>query len=55
MDKWTFWIDCGGTFTDIIALNDSGDYKVHKLLSHSPHYESAVTQGISDILGHQKF
>lgn len=55
MDKWTFWIDCGGTFTDILAHNDSGDYKVHKILSHSPHYASAVTQGISEILGHRNF
>ncbi|MBD64818.1 MAG: 5-oxoprolinase [Halobacteriovoraceae bacterium] len=54
-DKWTFWIDCGGTFTDIIALNQKGEHKVHKILSHSPHYQSAVVQGITEILGHHDF
>ena len=54
-DKWTFWIDCGGTFTDIIAVNSSGEHKVHKLLSKSPHYKSVVAQGIEDILGHKNF
>lgn len=54
-NKWTFWIDCGGTFTDIVAINDSGEHRVHKLLSHSSHYESAVVQGISDIVGHTDF
>ncbi|MAX67322.1 MAG: 5-oxoprolinase [Halobacteriovoraceae bacterium] len=53
--KWTFWIDCGGTFTDIIAVDKAGKHKVHKLLSHSPHYESAVVQGITDILGHKNY
>lgn len=54
-EKWTFWIDCGGTFTDIIAVNSKSQHKVHKLLSHSPHYESAVVQGIEDLLGHNDF
>lgn len=53
-EKWSFWIDCGGTFTDIIAVKGS-DYKVHKLLSKSPHYKSVVVQGIQDILGHSNF
>ena len=55
---WTFWIDCGGTFTDIIGLNLDGSEShphVHKILSHSPHYQSAVAQGIEDILGHNRF
>lgn len=55
MDKWTFWIDCGGTFTDIIAVKESGEYRVHKVLSHSPHYESAVVHGIKEVLGHTNF
>lgn len=55
MGNWKFWIDCGGTFTDIIAINDKAETKVHKVLSHSPHYESAVVHGISEILGHQNF
>ncbi len=54
-DQWTFWIDCGGTFTDIIAVNNAGAHKVHKLLSKSPHYKSVVAQGIEDILGHNNF
>ncbi len=54
-EKWSFWIDCGGTFTDIIAVSSGGKHKVHKLLSHSKHYESAVVQGITDLLGHQNF
>ena len=54
-ERWRFWIDCGGTFTDIIAVCDDGPPKVHKLLSHSPHYQSAVVQGISEILGHTDF
>jgi 5-oxoprolinase (ATP-hydrolysing) len=48
--KWTCWIDCGGTFTDIIAVNGQGDYRVHKVLSHSPRYKSAVVHGIKEIL-----
>ena len=53
--KWNFWIDCGGTFTDIIGIDGSGTSHFHKILSHSPHYESAVVQGIEDILGHSNF
>lgn len=53
--SWVFWIDCGGTFTDIIALDEQGNHKVHKVLSHSPHYKSAVAHGIKEILGHSNF
>ncbi|MFN7716140.1 MAG: hydantoinase/oxoprolinase N-terminal domain-containing protein, partial [Pseudanabaenaceae cyanobacterium] len=31
--KWEFWIDRGGTFTDIVALCPNGHLRVHKLLS----------------------
>tara|TARA_Y100000780_G_scaffold229574_1_gene249649 strand:+ start:168390 stop:171833 length:3444 start_codon:yes stop_codon:yes gene_type:complete len=62
MEKWKFWIDCGGTFSDFVAVSDSEEagsrerkVKVHKVLSHSPHYESAVEKGIEDILGHRNF
>lgn len=48
---WNFWIDCGGTFTDIVALSRDGEHRVHKLLSKSPHYNSPVVQGVKDILG----
>ncbi len=49
--KWVFWIDCGGTFTDIVGISPTGERKVHKLLSHSPHYESAVYQGLVELTG----
>ena len=31
--KWDFWIDRGGTFTDIVARTPKGDLKTHKILS----------------------
>ncbi|NTS78098.1 hydantoinase B/oxoprolinase family protein [Catenovulum sp. SM1970] len=49
---WRFWVDRGGTFTDIIALNPEGQYITHKLLSENPkHYENSAIQGIRDCLG----
>ncbi|MBT3983205.1 MAG: 5-oxoprolinase [Bacteriovoracaceae bacterium] len=53
--KWTFWIDCGGTFTDFIAVNREGVYRTHKLLSQSVNYESAIVEGIAHIIGHRRF
>ncbi len=55
MKKWNFWIDCGGTFTDIIGIDGDGHSHTHKILSHSPHYESAVVEGIKTLLGHERF
>ena len=50
--KWHFWIDRGGTFTDIVAENTNGELAVHKLLSENPrHYSDAALQGIRDVLG----
>jgi 5-oxoprolinase (ATP-hydrolysing) len=50
--KWEFWIDRGGTFTDIVARNPEGQISSHKLLSDNPeHYQDAVIQGINDVLG----
>lgn len=50
--KWDFWIDRGGTFTDIVAREPSGDLHTHKLLSENPEqYEDAALQGIRDLLG----
>ena len=50
--QWQFWIDRGGTFTDIVARSPSGDIQTHKLLSENPeHYADAAIQGIRDILG----
>lgn len=52
MDKWQFWIDRGGTFTDIVARKPDGDLVTHKLLSENPEqYEDAALQGIRDIFG----
>jgi len=50
--KWQFWIDRGGTFTDIVALHPDGYLLTHKLLSDNPQlYQDAAVQGIRDILG----
>ncbi|MGQ4647987.1 hydantoinase B/oxoprolinase family protein [Lyngbya aestuarii] len=48
---WTFALDRGGTFTDIVARDPQGQLVIHKLLSESHSYEDAVVQGIRDILG----
>ncbi|XHX76272.1 MAG: hydantoinase B/oxoprolinase family protein [Stenomitos frigidus ULC029] len=50
--RWQFWIDRGGTFTDIVARRPDGKLTVHKLLSENPErYRDASMQGIRDILG----
>ena len=50
-DGWEFWIDRGGTFTDIVARAPSGALTVRKLLSENPgRYRDAATEGIRRIL-----
>ncbi len=50
--KWDFWIDRGGTFTDIVARRPDGEIVAHKLLSENPEaYRDAAIQGIRDFLG----
>jgi 5-oxoprolinase (ATP-hydrolysing) len=50
--RWQFWIDRGGTFTDIVARRPDGQLVVHKLLSENPdRYADAPIQGIRDLLG----
>ena len=50
--KWQFWIDRGGTFTDIVALQPDGRIVTHKLLSEAPEaYTDAALAGIRDLLG----
>ena len=50
--KWDFWIDRGGTFTDVVARKPDGSYVVQKLLSENPEqYPDAALQGIRDHLG----
>jgi 5-oxoprolinase (ATP-hydrolysing) len=52
VSKWQFWIDRGGTFTDIVAKSPQGKIVVHKLLSENPErYQDAAVQGIREILG----
>ncbi|AYK15967.1 MAG: hydantoinase B/oxoprolinase family protein [Methanosarcina flavescens] len=49
---WQFWIDRGGTFTDIVARSPDGKIITHKLLSDDPcHYKDAAMNGIRQILG----
>ena len=50
--KWDFWIDRGGTFTDVIGRDPDGRLHQRKLLSESPEaYRDAGIQGIRDLLG----
>lgn len=49
---WQFWIDRGGTFTDIVARRPDGSLQTHKLLSENPEaYKDAAIQGIRELLG----
>ncbi|HRK96264.1 MAG TPA: hydantoinase/oxoprolinase N-terminal domain-containing protein, partial [Rhodospirillales bacterium] len=49
---WQFWIDRGGTFTDVVARRPDGGLITAKLLSENPgRYADAATQGIRDVLG----
>ena len=51
-DRWHFWIDRGGTFTDIVGRAPDGSLRTHKLLSENPGaYADAAVQGIRDLLG----
>ena len=48
---WQFWIDRGGTFTDIVARDPNGALSTHKLLSENPErYQDAAIAGIKTIL-----
>jgi 5-oxoprolinase (ATP-hydrolysing) len=49
---WQFWVDRGGTFTDLVARRPDGVLLTHKLLSENPQqYQDAAIQGIRDLLG----
>src|SRR6476646_3952023 len=55
MSGWQFWIDRGGTFTDIVARRPDGALVTHKLLSENPgRYRDAALAGIREILGLKK-
>jgi 5-oxoprolinase (ATP-hydrolysing) len=50
--SWDFWIDRGGTFTDVIARRPDGTLVAHKLLSDNPEaYGDAAVQGIRNLIG----
>jgi 5-oxoprolinase (ATP-hydrolysing) len=50
--RWDFWIDRGGTFTDVIGRDPDGNLHPRKLLSENPEaYRDAAVQGIRDLLG----
>ncbi|MGH3926884.1 MAG: hydantoinase/oxoprolinase N-terminal domain-containing protein, partial [Pseudonocardiaceae bacterium] len=62
MARWQFWVDRGGTFTDIVARRPDGRLVTHKLMSHNPtshnptsqnpaRYRDAAVAGIRVLLG----
>src|SRR5262245_12362932 len=52
--QWQFWIDRGGTFTDVVARAPGGAIVTHKLLSEDPErYRDAAVEGIRVLLGVQ--
>ncbi|MEU5997695.1 hydantoinase B/oxoprolinase family protein [Streptomyces sp. NPDC047197] len=52
MTGWQFWVDRGGTFTDIVARRPDGRLLTHKLLSDNPaRYADAAVAGIRELLG----
>ncbi|HEU4422899.1 MAG TPA: hydantoinase/oxoprolinase family protein, partial [Pilimelia sp.] len=51
-ERWQFWVDRGGTFTDIVAQAPDGRLVTHKLLSENPaRYRDAAVAGIRALLG----
>jgi len=54
-DRWQFWIDRGGTFTDVVGKRPDGTLVTHKLLSENPEqYRDAAVAGIRHLLGLKK-
>ena len=52
MNRWEFWIDRGGTFTDVIGRSPHGSLHTLKLLSeNASQYEDAAVEGIRRLLG----
>ena len=50
-ERWQFWIDRGGTFTDIVGCAPDGALHTHKLLSENPtQYPDAAVEGIRRLL-----
>ncbi|MBU1350598.1 MAG: hydantoinase B/oxoprolinase family protein [Gammaproteobacteria bacterium] len=52
LSRWQFWIDRGGTFTDVVGKRPDGTLVTHKLLSENPEqYKDAAVAGIRHLLG----
>ena len=52
LSRWQFWIDRGGTFTDVVGRRPDGSLVTHKLLSDNPEqYPDAAVAGIRHLLG----
>ncbi|HEY8950417.1 MAG TPA: hydantoinase/oxoprolinase family protein, partial [Rhizomicrobium sp.] len=51
MKQWKFFIDRGGTFTDVVAQAPDGTLTSHKLLSENPAYDDAALEGIRRCVG----
>jgi 5-oxoprolinase (ATP-hydrolysing) len=52
LPRWQFWIDRGGTFTDVVGKKPDGSLVTHKLLSENPEqYKDAAVAGIRYLLG----
>src|SRR5688572_16363598 len=52
MSRWQFWIDWGGTFTDVVGKRPDGSLVTHKLLWENPEqYKDAAVAGIRHLLG----
>ncbi len=50
--SWEFWVDRGGTFTDIVGCRPDGSLVAHKVLSENPEaYKDAAVHGIRELLG----
>src|SRR5258706_10944128 len=51
-ERWQFWIDRGGTFTDVVGCAPDGSLHTHKLLSENPsQYPDAAVEGTGRLLG----
>ena len=52
LSGWQFWVDRGGTFTDVVAKRPDGALLTHKLLSDNPEqYRDAALHAIRTLLG----
>src|ERR1700712_4254979 len=52
MGRWHFWVDRGGTFTDVVARTPAGEMLTAKLLSQDPErYDDAAVAAIRQLTG----